>query len=119
LHDSIADFLTDVSPGPTGEILTAAIGQGDDTSSDNGAFPLIIGLVAMLASGATVFGQIERGGNRLYGIEEDRPIVAKFGRAIAMRSSSRPRHGGTSRACRGSSWAPASPRCCGSSRRRP
>ena len=84
LHDSIVDFLVDVSPGPTGEILTAAISQGDDTSSSNGPLPLIIGLIAMFISGVTLFGQIERGANRIYGVEEDRQTVAKYGRAALL-----------------------------------
>jgi YihY family inner membrane protein len=83
ITQSISDFLTDVSPGPTGDILTAAIDQGGETSG-HGPLPLIVGLVAMFISGATVFGQIERGANRIYGIEEDRPSAVKYGRAVAL-----------------------------------
>lgn len=84
LQDSIAEFLASVSPGPTGEILTAAIGQGTETSSGDGPLPLVLGLVAMFVSGGTVFGQIERAGNRIYGIEEDRPFVEKYRRALVV-----------------------------------
>ena len=83
LRESIAEFFTNVSPGPTGEILTAAISQGAETSN-NGPLPLILGSIAMVVSGCTVFGQIERAGNRIYGVEQDRPFVEKYGRALAM-----------------------------------
>ena len=84
LQDSIHDFLTDISPGPTGEILTSAMSQGSEASSNPSPFPLILGLLATIISGTTIFGQIERSGNRVYGVEQDRPLVAKYRRALAL-----------------------------------
>jgi uncharacterized BrkB/YihY/UPF0761 family membrane protein len=44
----------------------------------------VLGLVGSLVTGASVFGQIERGFNRLYGIEQDRPSVRKYGRGLLL-----------------------------------
>ena len=37
-----------------------------------------------LITGTTAMGQIERGFNRIYGIERDRPSIAKYGRAFLL-----------------------------------
>ena len=44
----------------------------------------IFGLVGSLITGSTLVGQLERGLNRIYGIEQDRPTLQKYGRALAL-----------------------------------
>ncbi len=44
---------------------------------------MVIG-VTTLVTGTTLMGQIERALNRLYGIEQDRPTVQKYGRALLL-----------------------------------
>jgi YihY family inner membrane protein len=46
--------------------------------------PLLLGLVGTLITGTTAMGQIERGFNRIYGIEKDRPTAQKYGRAFVL-----------------------------------
>jgi YihY family inner membrane protein len=41
-------------------------------------------LVGALITGSTFMGQIERGLNRIYGVEQDRPTLQKYGLAIAL-----------------------------------
>ncbi|HEY4333998.1 MAG TPA: YihY/virulence factor BrkB family protein [Ilumatobacteraceae bacterium] len=81
---AVADALHGISPGPAGDILTTAINQGATTAAANGIVPLLFGLIAMTISGITAFGQIERGANRIYGVEQDRPFLAKYARAARL-----------------------------------
>jgi YihY family inner membrane protein len=73
--------VEDIAPGPAGEVLTQAFAQGSD---DPGATALILGLVAAIIAAAGAMGQIERGANRIYGVERDRPAVRKYFVATAL-----------------------------------
>ena len=68
--------VRDLAPGPAGEVLTQAIDQG--AAGESGGTALLFGLTAALISGVTAMGQIERGSNRIYGVERDRPARAKY-----------------------------------------
>ena len=70
----------DLAPGPAGEVLTQTI----QSSSEGGGIALFLGLAIAIVSGATAMGQIERGANRIYGVERDRPSVAKYTRATLL-----------------------------------
>ena len=71
-------------PGPAGELLTDAVKQARDVGSNNRHLALLVGLVGTLVTGTTAMGQIERGFNRIYGVERDRPTVQKYGRAFVL-----------------------------------
>ena len=64
-------------------MLTRALGRGGETA-EAGETALVVGLVVALVSAATAMGQIERGANRIYGIERDRPSVRKYTVATAL-----------------------------------
>lgn len=83
-REGVADLINAISPGQSGDVLTAAIQQGSQTPTDHGVVPLIFGVIAMSVSGTTFFGQIERGANRIYGIEQDRPSLEKYRQALAL-----------------------------------
>jgi YihY family inner membrane protein len=67
-----------LAPGPAGQIFTQAISQGAKSAARGGVFALVVGAVAALASATLAMGQIERGANRLYGVEQDRPTTQKY-----------------------------------------
>ena len=67
-----------LAPGPASQVFTQAIRQGARSASAGGIFALLAGAVAALASATLAMGQIERGANRLYGIEQDRPTTRKY-----------------------------------------
>jgi YihY family inner membrane protein len=71
-------------PGPASQLLTDAVAQARDVGSENRYLALGLGLVGTLITGTTAMGQIERGFNRIYGIERDRPTVEKYGRAFVL-----------------------------------
>jgi uncharacterized BrkB/YihY/UPF0761 family membrane protein len=80
----IATGIQNAVPGPAGELLTSAVGQASEVGQSKRYLGLVIGLIGSLVSGTTVLGQLERGFNRLYGIERDRPTVQKYGRAFVL-----------------------------------
>lgn len=67
-----------LAPGPAGRVLTQAFEQGTEAGG-GGATALAVGLVAALVAGTTAMGQLERGANRIYGVEQDRPSARKYG----------------------------------------
>jgi YihY family inner membrane protein len=69
-------------PGPAGHLLTNVVAH--EVGVHHRYLPLLLGLVGTLITGTTAMGQIERGFNRLYGIEKDRPTAQKYGRAFLL-----------------------------------
>jgi len=67
-----------LAPGPAGQLFTEAIRQGAKNASSGGLTALLLGAVAALTSATLAMGQIERGANRLYGVEQDRPTTEKY-----------------------------------------
>lgn len=75
----VRDTIRDLAPGAVGEIFTAALEQGTDAASeDAGEVALTGGALASVIAGTTAMAQVERGANRIYGTEIDRPFVRKY-----------------------------------------
>src|SRR5207244_819203 len=61
------------------------VGQAQQAGSSHGSTPLLVGLViSSLITACTLLGQVERGLNRIYGIERDRSTLQKYGRALVL-----------------------------------
>lgn len=84
LSDLIVKTLQTVVPGPAGATLTDAVTQAHEAGSSHRYLALGVGLVAALITGTTLMGQIERALNRMYGTEQDRPTLRKYGRAFVL-----------------------------------
>lgn len=82
--DILVRMLQAAVPGPAGETLTRAVSQAHEAGNAGQYLGLAFGLVGSLVTGATMMGQFERALNRLYGIEQDRPSVAKYTRGLAL-----------------------------------
>jgi YihY family inner membrane protein len=78
LRDLLTQTVDRIAPGPAGQIFTQAISQGAKSAARGGIFALLLGAVTALAAATVAMGQIERGANRLYGIEQDRPTTEKY-----------------------------------------
>ena len=78
----VQDTIDTLAPGAAGDILTEALRQGTRDRSPGVAARSrsVGGLVAAVLSGASAMGQVERGANRLYGVERDRPFLRKYAR---------------------------------------
>jgi YihY family inner membrane protein len=74
----VRDTIQDLTPGAPGEILTDALRQGSKSAHESGETALAAGGLAALLAGMSAMGQVERGANRIYGVERDRPFVRKY-----------------------------------------
>src|SRR5215207_4175382 len=80
----VRDTIGAVAPGAAGDLLTQTLRQGTTTSQEQGEDALFFGAVAALIAGTTAMAQIERGANRIYGVERDRPAVRKYTVALGL-----------------------------------
>jgi YihY family inner membrane protein len=74
----IVQAVDRLAPGPAGQLITEAVEQGAKSASRGGVVALVIGALAALGSATLAMGQIERGANRIYGVERDRPTAQKY-----------------------------------------
>jgi YihY family inner membrane protein len=84
LSRTIVTVLQTIVPGPAGQVLTEAVRQAHQAGSSGQGVAIVVGTVGALITGTTLMGQIERALNRLYGIERDRPTLAKYTRAFVL-----------------------------------
>ena len=81
----IIQTLAGVLPGKDqGDMVEQAAQRTHDQGVTGGQLALWLGLLAAIIALTTAMGQIERGANRIYGIERDRPALRKYGRALLM-----------------------------------
>jgi YihY family inner membrane protein len=71
--------IEDLAPGAAGDLLTDALRQGSTAAGrESGETALAAGFFAAIVSGTTAMAQVERGANRIYGTERDRPLLRKY-----------------------------------------
>lgn len=83
----IVSAIHTAAPGPAGRVLTAAVRQAHGAGSAKHYVPLALGSIGALVAATTAMGQLERGLNRLYGVEQDRPMQRKYGLAFLLAAS--------------------------------
>ncbi|MBW4079263.1 MAG: YihY/virulence factor BrkB family protein [Acidobacteria bacterium] len=71
-------------PGPAGRVLTSAVSQAHNVAAKHQYTALFIGALGALVTGTVAMGQLERGLNRLYGVELDRPTLKKYALAFVL-----------------------------------
>ncbi|GIH86234.1 hypothetical protein Pro02_46420 [Planobispora rosea] len=77
--------LSHLSPGPGVAAVQDVLGGSHaQASRAGGTLALWLGLITALASLTSAMAQIERGANRIYGVERDRPFHRKYGRALLL-----------------------------------
>ena len=81
LRGRLAEAAMSFAPGPAGGILTDAL-EGAKPSS--GVLALVAGLAGMLFSGTLGMVMLERAANRIYGVEEHRPLVRRYGLGLLL-----------------------------------
>ncbi|HEV3187234.1 MAG TPA: YihY/virulence factor BrkB family protein [Acidimicrobiales bacterium] len=69
-------------PGPAGRVLTTAVSQAHHVVAEHQYGGLLFGVIGGVVVATTAMGQLERGLNRIYGVEQDRPSVLKYGLAM-------------------------------------
>ena len=81
---ALAATITAVTPGSGGADVVQAAVDPDETAERAGELALAFGLAFAAVSMTTAMAQVERGANRIYGIERDRPALHKYGRAAVL-----------------------------------
>jgi YihY family inner membrane protein len=82
-RDILRHTITRLAPGPASDIIVAAFKQGARTVGGGARAAFLFGAVATLISAATAMSQVERGANRIYGLEQDRPTL-KYGVGLLL-----------------------------------
>jgi YihY family inner membrane protein len=80
----VRDTIRDLTPGAPGEILTDALRHGSESGHESGETALAAGGIAAVLAGTSAMGQVERGANRIYGVERDRPFLRKYLTALLL-----------------------------------
>ena len=80
IRQTMREVLVGLAPGQSQQVITEAFKQG----AESGTNALLAGLFAALVSGTTAMAQVERGANRLYGVDGDRPLVQRYVRAFVL-----------------------------------
>jgi YihY family inner membrane protein len=82
---AVQTLVESVTPSAAADILTAALRQGTASArQETGETAVAAGFVAAVLAGTGAMAQVERGANRIYGVERDRPFVAKYGVALGL-----------------------------------
>jgi YihY family inner membrane protein len=83
MHRVLIETLLGLTPGSSKDTIQRVLEQGPSTGR-GGFTALAAGIVAALFALTTAMGQVERGANRIYGIERDRPTPRKYSRAFVL-----------------------------------
>jgi YihY family inner membrane protein len=86
-REILTQMVDRLAPGPAGQLISEAVRQGAKSASRGGVTALVIGALAALTSATLAMGQIERGANRIYGVERDRPTTQKYWNAFLLACS--------------------------------
>ncbi|MEU8421029.1 YihY/virulence factor BrkB family protein [Micromonospora sp. NPDC048835] len=79
----VADTVLALTPGQSDQVVGDLLGEGERVE-DAGELALTLGLLTGLFALTTTMAQIERGANRIYGVERDRPALRKYLRAAVL-----------------------------------
>jgi YihY family inner membrane protein len=79
----VADTVLALTPGDS-EVLVRDVLVGDERAEEAGEVALALGLLTGIAALTTAMAQVERGANRMYGDERDRPALRKYIRAFVL-----------------------------------
>ncbi|MDG9676489.1 YihY/virulence factor BrkB family protein [Micromonospora sp. DH14] len=79
----VADTVLALTPGQSSQMVAELLGEGERVE-DAGEVALTLGLLTGLFALTTTMAQIERGANRIYGVERDRPALRKYLRAAVL-----------------------------------
>jgi YihY family inner membrane protein len=78
----IRETLLRLTPGNTDQVVRQTLEKSQQSAGSGDSLALWIGLVVAMVALTTAMGQVERGANRIYGVQRDRPTSRKYARAI-------------------------------------
>ncbi len=79
----VADTVIALTPGASADVVRELLNEGERTE-EAGEVALALGMVTGLVALTMAMAQVERGANRIYGVERDRPALGKYVRATLL-----------------------------------
>ena len=79
----VARTVVAISPGRS-DALVADVVSTDDEGTERAEVVVALALVTAFLAATSAFAQLERGANRIYGTERDRPALRKYGRGAVL-----------------------------------
>ncbi|MEV0714239.1 YihY/virulence factor BrkB family protein [Asanoa sp. NPDC050611] len=79
----VADTVIALTPGASVTVVRELL-VDDERTEDAGELALALGLITGLVALTMAMSQVERGANRIYGVERDRPAFFKYVRAAVL-----------------------------------
>jgi YihY family inner membrane protein len=81
---ALQQAVLSILPGSRDDAFKQALTKGLSSHGGGGRLALVAGLVVAVVAITTAMAQIERGANRIYGIQRDRPARERYGRAATL-----------------------------------
>ena len=79
----VARTVVAISPGRS-DALVADVVSTDDEGTERAEVVVALALATAFLAATSAFAQLERGANRIYGTERDRPALRKYGRGAVL-----------------------------------
>jgi YihY family inner membrane protein len=79
----IARTVVALSPGRSDALVVDAVSTGDE-GTERAEVIVVLGLATAFLAATSAFAQLERGANRIYGTDRDRPALRKYGWAAVL-----------------------------------
>jgi YihY family inner membrane protein len=80
----VARTVVALSPGSSDALVADVVEGGSEEGSDQGEVVVALGLATAFVAATSAFAQLERGANRIYGTDRDRPALRKYARAAVL-----------------------------------
>ena len=80
----VARTVVAISPGSSDALVADVVEDGSEHGSDQGQLVVVLGLATAFVAATSAFAQLERGANRIYGTDRDRPALRKYARAALL-----------------------------------
>jgi YihY family inner membrane protein len=79
----VADTVLALTPGASEQLVRQLLAH-EEWVRHSGQVALWLGLLTAVVALVTAVGQVERGANRIYGVDQDRPALQKYLRALIL-----------------------------------
>jgi YihY family inner membrane protein len=80
----VARTVVALSPGSSDALVADVVAGGTEEGSEQGEVVVALGLGTAFLAATSAFAQLERGANRIYGTDRDRPALRKYARAAVL-----------------------------------
>ena len=80
----VARTVVALSPGKSEGLVAGVVEDGSENGRDQGQLVVFLGIGTAFVAATSAFAQLERGANRIYGTDRDRPALRKYARAAVL-----------------------------------